>query len=181
MRARVLVGVLLLSVGLTACSDDDPPASTLPSLSATPSESAAPGDVPAEAQEATPEGAAEFVRFFYEQLEQAYRDRDAAALRQLASAECVTCQRLADAVDRLVAEDARVANYDIEVVDVTTPGGAADAREVQVLAILNVSEFVRTDAEGRELSRVPARERAPQDLVLVREGDAWLVNAVMNA
>ena len=173
----------MASVALTGCNgggDDNGPPTTLPPVTPAASPTEAAGDVPSEATEATPEGAAAFVRAFYEQLEAAYAARDANSLQAYVSPECETCARLLDAIRRLQAESASVEGYSIQVVDVAVPGDAGSER-VDAVAVLNVSEFVRVDSAGAETTRQPARENAAQELVLVRSGASWLITELSNA
>lgn len=177
MRGRLVPGVVVLSLGLTACSgaEDDAPAPTLEPLatSASPSPSAA--AVPSEAAAATPEGAAEFVRYFFGQVEAAYEQRDPTLIEPLVDARCAPCQRVIDAVTRLRDEDAQVQGYRIEVVEAASPTAGQTAN---VTALLNFGEFVRTDSAGAVTREEPARVGVVQELQLVRSGATWTVTSV---
>ncbi|HWH28565.1 MAG TPA: DUF6318 family protein [Mycobacteriales bacterium] len=172
--------MLVVALGvtaLTACSDDEPP-STLPKISASPSPSeSAAGEVPEEAREATPEGAAEFVRFFYDRLEAAYAGPDPELVRPLVETSCEACARILRSLERLRKEQLQVDGHVIEVMDVVTPA-SQDSDKVVVTAVLRFSPYVERDARGTEVYSEPAAEQVVQDLELQRRRGAWVVTAV---
>jgi thiol-disulfide isomerase/thioredoxin len=181
VRVRWLSVLVLPVLALTACgSDDDPPAATLPPISSsTPTPTATPSAIPTEATAATPEGAAEFVRFFYERVERAYATKNPSLIEALTTPACDTCRRVTDAVAQLQTENASVSNYRLDVVDVAVPAVSGDMPQVNATVVLNITEFVRLDAAGNETARQPARSNAVQDLVLVRpDGEQWRVQSV---
>jgi hypothetical protein len=184
MRACRLLSAVAAACALVGCSGggDGSAAATLPPVSQTPTPSASPtASVPAEAQEATPEGAAEFAGFYAEEVARAYLAKDAEGIRRLSLPECGTCQRYIGTVEQLIAQDATVAPaYKVEVVDSVAPAGEPTDR-VQVTVILRQGEFVVTGPDGRELAREAANDQVVQDMVIVRQGDGWLVAEVTNS
>lgn len=176
MRGRLVPGVLALCLALAACSGGEgEPAPTLEPLaeSATPTPTAP--AVPSEAAAATPEGAAEFVRYFFDRVETAYAERDPSLIEPLVDEACAPCQRVIDAVTRLRDEEARVEGYRIDVVEAASPAASETA---SVTTLLNFSEFVRTDASGSVTRNEPARAGVVQELQLIRSGETWIVASV---
>lgn len=99
--------VLVLLLG--ACSgSSDPKVLPLPTLSSTASPSPTPLVVPSAAAANTPQGAAAFARFYFEQLNQAFLSLDGSVLRSFAAPGCETCENYAGAVERLRAAGHRL-------------------------------------------------------------------------
>jgi predicted lipid-binding transport protein (Tim44 family) len=187
MPGRRLTATLLgAGLLLTGCSGEaaDTPGATLPPATSTPSASAtatAADEVPPEAKAATPEGAAAFVRHFYERIERAYAERDPEVLRPVVDADCEACNGLLAAVARLRDDNNTLASpYRITVKDVVVPGLEAGQTEVVALAIFDESELVRLDESGVEQARLPALSGVAQDVRLMRVGESWRVEEVVN-
>ncbi len=182
MRACRLLSAVAAACALVGCSGggDGSAAATLPPVSQTPTPSASPtASVPAEAQEATPEGAAEFAGFFAEEVERAYKERDPEIVRKLSDPACTTCQQYISSIEAIRDAEAEISDsYSVEVVDAAAPGQGAGASTTQVTVILRVGEFVVTDPSGQELAREAADEELVQDIALRRNGDRWLVTEV---
>jgi len=181
MRARVLSSVVVLAVALTGCNgggDDNGPPTTLPPVTPAASPTEAAGDVPAEATEATPEGAVEFVRYFYDVLERAYAEQDPEALRSVVAPECETCERIMASLTRLREEGLDVNGHTITVTDAVAPATEPNATSTGVTAILTFSEYVETAANGDVVYREDAAEQVVQDVALRRQGHRWLVAEV---
>ena len=85
----------------SACTGGSGKPQVLPSLTATPSATPAPVVVPSAAKAHTPAGAAEFVKFYYAQLNAAYQAGDPVALVGLADPACSTCNAFNQAVENL--------------------------------------------------------------------------------
>lgn len=179
MRARILTCVVALGLALAGCSDDDgESAATLPPVTSTPSATAA-GNVPPEAQEATPEGAAEFAGFFAVEVSEAYRALDPDRVRRLSSSDCQTCEQYISSIESIAAQDAEVGeSYSVEVVDAAAPAADAELATADVTLTLMVGEFVVTSPSGEELAREPADDALVQDITLERAGDSWVVTEV---
>lgn len=187
MRASGLAGVLAASLVLAGCSNDaggDPAPSlapVTPSSSASPSATAGGGatDVPAEAQAATPEGAAAFARYFAEAVYQAYLDRNPQLVRDLSTPTCDVCSQYVASIEAIEAADADISDsYVVEIVDAAAPAEAGAEGRAQVTLYLKVGEFVVTDPSGKELVREPANSSLVQEIALVRQDGSWRVDAV---
>ncbi len=172
----VCLGGLVLAL-LAGCSQDDPPASTLPPLSVAPSPSAPSAEpVPTAAQAATPQGAAEFARFFYGEIVQAFKARDPDRIAILSASDCEACQAYVDSLTSLRDENESV-RFDIVVVAAEAPGGDT-TNTARVTVIYNSEGSIRYNANGTEIAREPARRNAEQTLTLVRTGGTWKVQEV---
>lgn len=120
MRARLATALLVLSVGAAACSSEDPEAGpTLPPITEAPS--ATPEPVPSEATAATPEGAAEFVRHFYTQVELAYREREPRYVADLSAQDCRACERFISSLTQLRKEGQRAEGVTYDIVGAEAP------------------------------------------------------------
>lgn len=172
----VWLGGLVVAL-LAGCSQDDPPASTLPPLSVAPSPSAPSAEpVPSAAQAATPQGAGEFARYFYEQVEQAFVDRDPERVRRLSAPGCRTCADFIESLTRLRDNGERVdgAVYDILAAEAPSSNGETTT----VTVIYNGPPVVRYAADGTIIAEEPEVRFMEEELVLVRAAGAWLVMAV---
>jgi hypothetical protein len=178
MRARLAPGLLALSLALSACSGggEEEGSPTLEPLETTASPSATAEAVPSAAAAATPEGAAEFGRFFYKAIEQGFRSRDAATVREISADACDICQRYVASIERLADRDERLEGNDITVRDAASPGGAEGTTTVTVIYDNTASK--RFDAQGRVIFEEPARQGVIVELVLIREATSWTVQEV---
>jgi len=178
MRARLVPALVALAALAVGCSEggDGETSPTLPPVTAAPSESPTAEAVPNEATAATPEGAAEFVRFFYETVEQSYQSQDPNAVRSLSAEGCMACKAFIDTIEGLRADGAKVReDYAVEVVSVEAPGLVAGQTSLTALAIIDVAEFVRLGADGQVTTREPALDDVAQNVTLRRDGASWQV------
>jgi len=177
--AALAAGLLLAGCG---GGEDEPPGATLPPVMAEPTPSATAADVPPEAQEATPEGIAEFARFYVSERYQAYLTLEPERIRRLSTPDCEACNNFAGSVEAIAQAQGTIADsYTVEVVDVVTPGVDAAGDTATATVILRTGEFVVTAPDGGELAREPARDQLVQDLSLVRADGRWLVTGIRNA
>ncbi len=86
--AAVAVGLMVVS-GCSGGSDPGP--STLPTLSPTPSATVTVAPVPPAATALTPQGADAFVRYFFDQMNIAFRTSNASLIDALSTPACITC------------------------------------------------------------------------------------------
>lgn len=184
MHARVLAGLVAVVLPLTACSGDEPedPAATLPPVTATPSPTAAAGEVPDEATEPTPEGAAEFASYFAVAVPEAYKARDPELIRKLSAADCETCQRYINSIETITRRGADINDsYSVEVLDAVAPTLEPGAASTQVTLFLKIGDFVVTAPDGSELAREAADDQVVQDFSLVRGPDGWLIQEIVSS
>jgi len=127
MSGRVPVGVAVVLLALlVGCTSEDPPAGLPPSAPSTtetapetttpapttPTATGAP-TVPAEAQEQTPDGAAAFVRHWFDSLTYSWNVMDSAPIRALG--ECLTCVQFAETIDSVDARGNHLEGNQISV------------------------------------------------------------------
>lgn len=180
MRVRSVAAALLLGLALTACSDDAGEPSVLPSLDASPtSTTSAPEPTPTGINAATPEGAAEFARYFYSQVELAYKQRDPEIVSRLSAPGCVACERFVASIARLRDNNERSEGLVYGILFAQAPGN--DGTEARVDVIYSGPEVVRYDAQGQEINREAAAVNAEEQVNLVRsEAGTWLVAEILS-
>jgi hypothetical protein len=100
----------------------DGSAATLPPVTPTASPIEAAAEVPPEATEATPEGAAAFGRYFYETVDRSFKALDTTTLRAISDPDCRVCQRYIESIEGFVASEQRVEGNDLTVQDAGAPG-----------------------------------------------------------
>lgn len=182
MRARLAPPLVALSLAAAGCSDDGGAAGpTLPPLTESPSESPSPSAVavPSDATAATPEGAADFGRFFASEVHQAYVTLNPERVRRLSTPDCGTCQRYVDSIESIRAQGATINDaYQVEVLDAAAPQEQPGATTSIVTVFLSIGELVVTGPDGAELLRETANEQAVHTYQLLRSGERWLVSEV---
>lgn len=180
MRARLAPAAVALALLAAGCSDggDGEVSPTLPPITDAPSESPTAVAVPSEATAATPEGAAEFVRFYYAQLELAYAEADPALIADISAPDCSTCNNYVESLTDLRDSGSSVEPYSIRVTNVEPGGVADDAATTPAVVMLDISEYVRLDAQGDEVTREAPVTGAVQDVRLSRSGSSWLMQEI---
>src|SRR5262245_19160564 len=152
--ARLSVVVAGLSVLVVGCDSSGDPG-TLPSLTANPSGSSS-GSVsasattvptpPAAARKHTSAGASEFVRFYIDLINAAYRTGSSEPLRTYADDECDSCSSIADAVDEIYSTgSARGGQLTIKDIQA---GGLASGVQPTVVVDTVTDRFERIDTAG---------------------------------
>src|SRR5262245_37323206 len=157
-----------LSVLLGGCDSSGDPA-TLPSVSRSTSgspsrsagASASPTAVPvppAAARRHTSAGASEFVRFYIDLINAAYRTGASEPLRAYADDECDSCSSIADAVDEIYsAGSARGGQISIHR---ATSGGISQGVAPTVVVELSIDSFTRLDHSGHTVEEEPRKEES---------------------
>lgn len=176
MGGRLLTAALLLSLGLTACSGSEEPEAgpTLPPVTGAPRPTAEPDAVPSAATAATPEGAAEFARFFADEVHQAYLQKDPERIERLSAPGCTACKAYVASINEIKRLKASISDsYTVEVLDAQAPAVAPDATDARVTVLLRIGELVLTAPDGEEIHREPASEEAVQEITLERSDGSW--------
>lgn len=175
MRARLVPALAALAVLAAGCSGggDGEASPTLPPITEAPSESPSAAAVPSEATAATPEGAAAFVRFFYAQVEKAYRSKDPELVSALALPGCSACERFETSISSLRDEGQRTEGLIYDIVTSVAPPIDGDAARVDV--VYNGPEVVRYDAAGNVVNREPAAEFVNEQVDLRMVDGSWRV------
>jgi hypothetical protein len=178
---RLTAAALGAAVLLAGCGggEDEGPAATLPPVTADPTPSAtAAGEVPPAAQEATPEGAAEFGRYFYETIDRAFKTLDTTELEAISAPECEVCQRYVTSIRGIAAEGQRVEGYDITVTEALAPGETGEAQTAQATVIYDSTLGRIVAASGEVVLEEPARTQVVSSLQLMRGEAGWTVLSV---
>ncbi|MGH8836772.1 MAG: DUF6318 family protein [Actinomycetes bacterium] len=184
--ARLSVAVAAgLSVLVGSCDSSGDPG-TLPSGSSSSSgspsgsasASASPAAVPtppAAAQKHTSAGASEFVRFYIDLINEAYRTGASEPLRVYADDECNSCSSIADAVDEIYAAgSARGGQITIRQ---TAATGVSKGVTPAVTADVVTSRLEALDAAGNVIRT--SRGREGELLLALRWSDSkWLILSI---
>lgn len=180
MRARLVPALLVLGLGLSACSGGDGEASpTIPPVTDAPSPSAA--ATPTQAAPSAPQDPAEFAQFFVNEVFEAYESLDAERVSRLSDPACQACQRYVATIGSIRERDATIRDdYSVEVLETLTPGESAEAATVVVTLITRVGPFVVTDPDGTQVVNEPAADQIVQSLTLLRTADSWRVAEMTN-
>jgi hypothetical protein len=174
---RVLLGVVVLAAGLTACggSSAEQPQTlpTLASVSAAPSPSAV--AVPSEAAGETPQAAGEFAKFFYAQVEEGFKTKNPDLVARISLPSCKTCANYVASQTVLRDKKERLEGGYFVVKFAVSPGAQGGTTPVDVQVAYSGS--TRYAADGTVV-----RKTAPivieEELDLVRSGGRWMVAAV---
>lgn len=180
MRVRLGTALLAAALVTSACSDDEPAAGpTLPPITEVPSASSTADAVPSEATAATPQGAAEFARHFYAQVERAYVEKEPRYIRELSAPGCSACERFVASVTQLRDENQRSEGATYEIVAAEAP--AVEGESARVDVVYNGPEAVVYDVDNNVVLREPAVTLANEQLNLVRVAGEWRVQEVIAA
>lgn len=176
MRLRAAAGAVALTA-LAACSSDPAPPSTLPSLSAAPSTSPSAAAVPSEAAAATPEGAAEFARFFYAQVTRGFQTQDSSLVSALSLPTCKTCSNYVRSIDSVRADKLTVEGGDFQLYLAVAPGQGQPS-EARVDVGWDFTAVKYLNEAGEVVEEGPAVSRVEEQLDLVRIDGEWRVEAI---
>ena len=187
MRSRWVPIILAGCLAASGCSGSDNgtprvlPSLTTPSHTAAPPPSASgvPVIVPSPAIPATPQGAAAFVRFYLDQVSEAYAKADPGLLEGLSDAECATCARFAESARSLRLDGKHIVGRSVVVVSVEAP--AAIGGYVAADVFFDVPSRAVSDGAGHILERLGPRPRAHQTFFVHRRGESWSLRAVKRA
>lgn len=170
---------MFLCVLVTGCSGGSDKTVTLPTL--TPSETAAsasPSAVPSAAIAATPQGAAAFARYFYQQIEQAFAKQDPSLIAALSDASCQTCNNYIRSVTTLRDERQRIEGKLVFTI-LLAEAPATDGKTARVDVIWSTPANKRYDSAGRLIHSQEPLSRVEETLELRRAGHSWMVQQVV--
>lgn len=173
-RGAVAAVLACALIGAAGCSGpDDPGPSTLPSLSATPSvtPSAAPVDIPVAARAMTPAGAAAFVRFYYDQLNRAYKELDGSTVESLSDPTCKTCANYVGDIAAAKRDGTRFqgGGFIVKVAE-----AAGDQRDPVVVDVVYDSPPLQiVDQGGKVITSKPARLSQRIQFQVGRSAGGW--------
>lgn len=177
---RTVLPIVVVLVGLGACSNDSAPprqtstvtvtptvTSTSPSASPTPS-------LPAAAQQPTRAGAEAFARYFFEIYNYAFCNADPAPLQAISAAECVYCKSTLDRVRSMREEQARAEGGLITVTTaVAAPGEPGDGLIVNL--VLDQETGRTLSPAGEVVGTTPAVKNGRVDIGVRWESGRWIL------
>lgn len=177
MRARWIGSILLAGALVAGCSSEAEEPEALPSVTSAPSASPTPAAaaVPPAAQEATPQGAGAFARFFYAEVERAWAEADPEIIRRLSAPGCESCQLFIDSITNLREDGGRITPVTYEIKAAEAPALTGD--EARVTVIYDSPAIQRFDGAGNLLREEPAVTNFEEELRLVRGDGGWLVRS----
>ena len=136
----------------------------------------APADLPPEARKHPPEGAAAFVKYYFDQVNEAWTKPDAEILPPLGEEGCKSCAGLQETAQSLVAKSRKYASPPITVTKVQPLAGApAGQQYVRVFIDQHAVDVV--DAAGKVVTKDKAGRGARTAAVLWM-GETWRVYGI---
>ncbi|HVE64723.1 MAG TPA: DUF6318 family protein [Mycobacteriales bacterium] len=167
-----LVAICVVSALTTAgCSGDDSPGpAVLASLSAEPSPSRLVSAVPSAL---TPQGAADFARYFFQVLDAAYNTGDTSTLEAISAPGCKVCDRYISSIKEIYGRGGRYKGEETSVVFAEAPAFEGDVASVEV--IVTFPPQMELAPDGSVASTSPGRTRATGELSLRKSRTAWSV------
>jgi hypothetical protein len=163
------------STGASSSSATSGTTTSSPSTTATTTATATidPADLPPEAQKHTPEGAAAFVKYYFQQANESWTRPDASLLPPLSEGGCQSCANLIKTAQELVAQHQRYSMGPVTVTRATAfEGGAGDQQLVR--ASLRQRKVDVLDASGKVVSSDPAAKVSRTASLIWRNGQ-WLM------
>jgi hypothetical protein len=175
MRMGVVFAAAALTVtaGVAGCGGSAGSPQALPSLSPAASASPSPSPVPSGIQAPTAQGAADFVRFFYAQIGQAFLTKNPDLIARLSTPGCQSCQTFVASVTRLRDRDEHVDRFAIHV-RFAVAGPVTNGR-ASVDAGWDADAVTRFDASNKVISVEPGLAGVEEHLELQRSGETWRV------
>ena len=190
MKSRPYAACLLaasLTVGgvvLAGCSGDgDPPAtgtSSSTSSSSTTTTTSSPSTpstptvkIPAAAQKHTPEGAEAFVRFYIDQLNEAWTQPDSKRLPPLSDPDCIACKSLQETAVSLTQKKQKYASNPVTVTK-TVPLDTSPKGIQLVRLFMDQHKVDVVDSSGKVVLTDQAK-RLARTVGVTWRGDSWLL------
>ena len=124
-RTRRLTASILISMSafiLTACTGDPAPVGSPPNGSPVASPSATPVPEPIRpVEEATPESAIQFTRYFWELYNYAYQTYDTAPLKAISDPQCRYCASTIADIKRIADAKTRIEDHEVTLREAASP------------------------------------------------------------
>lgn len=167
--------MLVLAAGLAGCSSQEEDPGSLPRLeSAAPSAASAPTP-PAEAAEEDADGASAFARHYVALIADAYARGTTDDLRAASAPGCEGCDAIIRAADEVAALGEKRVGGGYTVEEVASP--PVQNGEVVVLLSYTRSAARFVDESGSVVATTAPVPRTSAQLMLIRQGNSWLVQA----
>jgi len=185
MRSGPAAVLALTAAALLAgCSGDPEPVPTalppLPSASPSPSSSppsASPVPLPTEARAATPRGASEFAKYWFNELNMAYMTRDSTRVSRISAKGCKSCVNFASSVEALKREGHTVKGnaFDVKFAEAASAANSGVTLVDVTYTIPGQTEYSST---GQVVRRVPPAGRADFVVSLERSLGSWRLKEI---
>jgi hypothetical protein len=175
---RALALALAAVAGLTACGGSSGQPQTLPPVTTSPAAAVSPAPAPTGINAATPQGASEFVRFFYAEISRAYQARDPEIIRALVLPSCKTCKLYIDSVTELRDKNQHFAGGGFKINFAVAPADTGSVATARVDVGLDYGGGAFVDSAGKILSRETSQKGIEEQVALSRVGEAWRVVTV---
>ena len=180
MRVRLLAAVagaaLLATSGCT--SDEAPEPAPLPTASSSPSDTGSPSPtaptLPPEAEGTSPAAAKAFARHYFESVNYAAATGDTTDLRALGSSRCVSCDAIAENIEKVYGKGGviRSAGWNVDVLTLVP----LQPRRRPILDVgLRQSPETVVASRGAKPKKFPGGKQ-PMTMHLARRGTQWQVN-----
>lgn len=160
---------------LTACSSGSDKPQTLPSIKP-PSVSASPSASVDATRDNTPEGAAAFVRAYYEQVNEAAATGRTAAVKRMIAREC-PCRALVKYIDDAYKVGS-LRGFKYSIRDVRTDD--FEGKIALVAVFYSVGRIEELNKQGAVTAVVPPVSDGQKAVTVVRVGSGWLIDNVHN-
>ena len=172
MRTWAGLATLVLGCALSGCSgsEEAPPLPPVPSASASPVAAPSP---PAEALAETSEGAEQFARYFFDNVNLGFRTGSSSAVRDLSAPGCEGCESLIRLIDELHAKEHKRAGGDYELQTVTAP--PVERGDVVLLVTYDRSASRVVDNMGKVFATAAPVPLTTAQMRLIRSGGTWHV------
>ena len=173
-RAAALSLGTLLVAGCSGGSDPAP--STLPTLTSTPSPTVTLAPVPPAATALTPQGADAFVRYFFDQMNVAFRTSNASLIDALSTPACITCNNYEKALTEASKAGHFLNGDSFKISAVAAAPPEVDHSAVDVIGSLPARDVV--DAQGKVSEHIAATSRFYFIVTVKRRANMWTVSDI---
>lgn len=153
-----------------------PRVSSTPSATATAEPSAVP--VPTEAQAETPQAAAAFAEFFYEQVARGFQTQNPDLVRQISLPSCEACTRYVESIQVVRDRNLRVEGGDFNVTFAVSPADE-QAERARVDVGWDFAPVTYYDSSGAVVDTGPAVNGVEETMELVRRDGSWMVESLV--
>lgn len=171
--APLLAVLTALVAGCSGGGGDKP--TSLPSITSTP-DTSSPAPVPPAATPKTPQGAASFARFYFDQLNIAFKTSNAELVKAFSKEGCGTCSIYQNSLTYGAAHGYRIEGDSFSVTDAEATAQGGGSVLVEVFGSIPAKREV--DRTGRLVGSVSAHGPFHFSLTLASDARGWLVSEI---
>lgn len=183
--------LVLATVVLAGCTaETDPQPVALPTVSASPTPSttprstptpsvtasAVPVPVPAAARAATPQGAAAFARFYFEQINQGFREPGTSVLAPHSDPQCQSCRNFISTLKSMQKEGLYHDGVGFVIIAAEAP--PIESGYSQVLVSYELPKHNLRGRDGAVVEAVPCEPPGQYIATVQRKGSTWLMRGI---